>query len=202
LPACGCRYAVIGAAYFCPACGHNAADHMFTQTINGIRGSLNALDAVRAAIPDRDTAEATSRLLVENSLQLAVTAFQRRAETLYARLPSTSKARRNAFQNLGDGDQLWQAATGKAYSTHLTPEELAALQRAFQQRHLLAHTQGIVDQDYIAKSGDARYKIAQRIVIRADAVREALTHIEKLIAGLQTDAASVIASPPSAGGQW
>ena len=39
-PACECRYAVIGAAYFCPSCGHNAADQVFAQTIAGIRQSL------------------------------------------------------------------------------------------------------------------------------------------------------------------
>ena len=81
-PACSCRYAVIGAAFFCPACGHNAADLMFSQSIAGIRNALDALPGVRAAIPDRDTAETTARLLVENGLQNAVTAFQRYAEAL------------------------------------------------------------------------------------------------------------------------
>jgi hypothetical protein len=80
-PACACRYAVIGAAYFCPACGHNAADQQFAQTISGIRQSLDALDAVRAAIPDRDTAESTARLIVENGLQNAVTDCQLFAST-------------------------------------------------------------------------------------------------------------------------
>lgn len=190
-PACACRYAVIGAAYFCPACGHNAADQVFVQTINGIRQSLNAADAVRAAIHDRDTAESTVRLIVENGLQTAVTAFQRCAEAVFAGLAPTAKARRNAFQNLTESSQLWQAATGKAYAEHLTSDELAALQRAFQQRHLLAHTHGIVDQDYVTRSGDTRYKPGQRIVVRADTVKDALGLIEKLITGLQADAAAI-----------
>jgi uncharacterized Zn finger protein (UPF0148 family) len=188
-PACACRYAVIGAAYFCPACGHNAADQQFAQTIRGIRQSLDSLDAVRAAIADRDTAENTTRLIVENGLQNAVTAFQRCAEAVFSGLPSAPNARRNAFQNLAEGDQLWQGATGKAYADHLTVDELAALQRAFQQRHLLAHTQGLVDQDYLSRSRDTRYRLGQRIVVRADTVREATALIEKLIAGLQADAA-------------
>lgn len=188
-PACACRYAVIGAAYFCPACGHNAAELQFALTINGIRQTLDALDTVRAAISDRDTAENTVRLIVENGLQNAVTAFQRCAEALFSGLPSPPRARRNAFQNLAEGDQLWQGATGRAYANHLTAAELADLQRAFQQRHLLAHTQGLVDQDYITKSGDTRYKPGQRIVVRMDSVREAVALIEKLIAGLQADTA-------------
>lgn len=191
-PACACRYAVIGAAYFCPACGHNAADQQFAQTVVGIRQSLDSLDAVRVAIPDRGTAENTVRMIVENGLQNAVTAFQRCAEAIFSGLPSAPKARRNAFQNLTEGDQLWRGVTGKMYADHLVADELAVLQRAFQQRHLLAHTQGLVDQDYLSKSGDTRYKVGQRIVVRPDMVREATALIEKLIAGLQADAANIL----------
>lgn len=193
-PACECRYAVIGAAYFCPACGYNAANQVFALTVTGIRQSLDALDTVRAAIVDRDTAESTIRLIVENGLQNAVTAFQRCAEALYAGLPSSPKARRNAFQNLAEGEGLWKSATGKAYTDHLSADGLDHLNRAFQQRHLLAHTQGIVDQDYVKKTGDTRYRPGQRLVIRADGVREALNLIEKLIAGLQADVAAVTKS--------
>lgn len=186
-PACACRYAVIGAAYFCPACGHNAADQVFAFTITGIRQSLDALDTVRAAIPNRDAAESTARLIVENSLQNAVTAFQRCAEALFASLPSGSESRRNAFQNLSEGSQLWETATGKGYRDHLSEEELKRLTRAFQQRHLLAHTQGLVDEDYIIRSGDTLYRVGQRIVVRTEMVRDTVDLIEKLIGGLQVD---------------
>ena len=40
---CGCRYAVIGAAYFCPGCGHNDAEVHFSLTISGIRDAIGAL---------------------------------------------------------------------------------------------------------------------------------------------------------------
>lgn len=187
-PACACRYAVVGAAYFCPACGHNAADQQFELTMAGIRQSLGAIEVVRAAIADRDTAESTVRLLIENGLQNAVTAFQRCAEAIYAGIPSAPKARRNAFQNLTEGDALWKAATDRTYGDYLSQDALDTLRRAFQQRHLLAHTQGIVDQDYITKSGDTRYRPGQRIVVRVDTVQEAVGHIEKLVSGMISDA--------------
>lgn len=184
-PACACRYAVIGAAFFCPACGHNAADLMFAQSIAAIRNALDAIPGVRAAIADRDTAETTARLIVENGLQNAITAFQRYAEALYAtRFPSLPAPRRNAFQNLAEGGALWQAAAGKQYSDCVTAAELAALTRYFQQRHLLAHRQGLVDADYIARSGDTSYREGQRLVIREASVRECLNLIEKLARGI------------------
>ena len=186
-PECACRYAVIGAAFFCPACGYNAAELVFTQSLTGIRSALDALGAVRAAISDRDTAETTARLIIENGLQNAVTAFQRLAEALYSRHPSAPAPRRNAFQNLAEGSNLWCAAFGKHYSAHLDAAEFAVLTGAFQQRHLLAHTQGLVDQDYITRSGDTAYRLGQRLVVRGAAVRECLNLIKKLTTGMAAD---------------
>ena len=160
---------------------------MFTQSVAGIRGALDALPSVRAAIQDRDTAETTHRLIVENGLQNLVAAFQRYAEALYARF-SSAPPRRNAFQSLTEGTGLWHAATSKQYSDYISSAELATLARCFQQRHLLAHTQGLVDADYIARAGDTAYRIGQRIVIRERAVRECLALTEKLAAGMAHDA--------------
>jgi uncharacterized Zn finger protein (UPF0148 family) len=186
-PACAIRYAVIGAAFFCPACGHNAADLMFSQTIAGIRSALDALPNVRAAIPDKDAADTTVRLIIENGLQNAVTAFQRYAETLYARFPSLPAPRRNAFQNLKEDGDLWHAATGKPYSAYLATAEQAALTRYFQQRHLLAHRQGLVDDDYVTRTSDTTYRPGQHLVVREPAVRECLRIIEKLTAAMSAD---------------
>ena len=184
---CGCRYAVIGAAFFCPACGRNAADLTFDQTVSGIRSVIDSIPKVRSAITDRDTAENTARLVTENSLQTAVTAFQRYAEFLYARFSSLPTPRRNAFQNLKDGSDLWFAASGKHYADYLSTAEMDSLKRFFQQRHLLAHTQGLIDTDYITRTGDTAYRAGQRLVIRDAAVRECLLLIEKLTAGMAAD---------------
>lgn len=190
-PSCNCRYAVIGAAYFCPACGHSAAEQVFDQTISGIRATLAALDQVRAAMPDRDTAENATRLVIEHGLQNAVTAFQRVTEAFFAELPSPPKARRNAFQSLSEGSDLWLKATGRRYEDHLNAASLADLGRMFQQRHLLAHRQGLVDEEYMAKSGDTRYRPGQRLVVRPETVIQALDLIEGLVTGLRDDAAAV-----------
>ena len=120
------------------------------------------------------------RLITENGLQTAVTAFQRYVEALYSRLPSSPPARRNVFQNLKAGGELWCGATGKRYSDYITADDMDLLARYFQQRHLLAHTQGLVDADYITQTADTRYQVGQRVVIRETAVRECLQLIEKL----------------------
>lgn len=188
--ACDCRYAVIGAAFFCPACGHNAADLMFSQTVTGIRHALDALPNVREAISDRDSADTTVRLIIENGLQNTVTAFQRYAEVLYARFPASSAPRRNAFQNLKEGSDLWNAATGKSYGRYLESTEQATLLRYFQQRHVLAHRQGLVDDDYITRTDDTTYRPGQRLVVREATVRDCLAIVEKLTAAMAADTTS------------
>jgi hypothetical protein len=47
-------------------------------------------------------------------------------------------------------------------------------------RHLLAHRQGIVDDDYVRKSGDASRKPGQRIIVRKGDVCDCATLIERL----------------------
>lgn len=116
-----------------------------------------------------------------------MTAFQRFAESLYDLCPNARAARRNAFQSLGEGSDLWFAAAGKRYSDYLDTAEMNLLSRAFQQRHLLAHTQGLIDQDYITRSGDSSYRPGQRLVLRQSAVREAVALIEKLASGMAAD---------------
>lgn len=179
-PSCSCRYAIIGAAFFCPGCGHDAADIVFDQSMAAVRNAINSLPAIRAAMPDRDSAETTARLIIESSLLNAVSTFQRYAEVLYGRYPAASKARRNAFQNLSEGSELWLGATGYAYSHYFDSDETATLLRFFQQRHLLVHTQGIIDADYISRTGDTSNRIGQRLVLRETAIHECLALIEKL----------------------
>jgi hypothetical protein len=48
----------------------------------------------------------------------------------------------------------------------LTKSEYQELNELFQKRHLLSHTEGIVDEKYISKSGDKHYSPVQRIVVK------------------------------------
>src|SRR5713101_6324492 len=182
---CGCRYSSLGAAFFSPACGHNSAESTFSQTIEAVQKSLAALPAIREAVQavaDADAAKNTAREILENSMGRMVGAFQRIAEALFDRTPAatTTRRRKNVFQILTEGSALWRAATGKGYEDLLTPVEMADLVRLFQQRHLLAHCEGIVDQDYINKSGDTTYAVGQRLVIRDGAVSRLAELVTKL----------------------
>lgn len=68
------------------------------------------------------------------------------------------------------------------------------LLRAFQQRHLFVHRQGIVDTEYAERSGDRTWPKGRRIVLTAQDILEYLRIVEKLVKGMRADAAEVVRS--------
>jgi hypothetical protein len=186
--ACHCRFSVIGSAYFCPSCGVSSADHVFAQSLDKIEAALDAIPIIRQSFGgDRDAATNTASLLIENSIVQSVMAFQRFAEALWSQVPGAAPARRNVFQNLADGSGLWAVATQKSYASLLTDNEHRALARYFQQRHLLAHCEGLIDEDYIARSGDTIYRVGQRLIVREAHARECAGLVRKLGNALQAE---------------
>ena len=176
---CSCRFAVIGTGYFCPACGADQVGSVFERSIMAVKDGLTILDAIRGAIPDRDLADDTVRNVVEGSLQILVAAFQRYLDRLYEDHTGNIPPK-NAFQRLTQGSELWKAETGQTYENLIGTTELARLTRYFQQRHLLAHRQGVVDAEYIRKGGDTSYQIGQRLVVKDNDVQDAANLVEKL----------------------
>lgn len=176
--ACNCRYSYVGAAYFCPSCGENSATHTFSQTMATIRTAAGVGETLKGVL-SRDEAENMTRALLEKAMQDAVMSFQRLCEQLYERRTGRS-AQRNAFQRLDTGSQLWMAEVGATYDQMIDSASLEKLKMYFQQRHLLSHQQGIVDQDYITRSGDQSYAIGQRLVVRESAVLDFADTVERL----------------------
>ena len=186
---CNCRYSSVGAAFFCPACGHNSAHSTFAVAVKTVIATVSALSSIRTAVEaaaDKDAAENTVRQLLENGLVKLVASFQRFAESIFHTLPNSPnfKVRKNLFQNLNESTTLWRNATGKGFEDILTQPELDELHQFFQQRHLFAHCEGIVDQDYITKSGDHSYTIGQRFVIKDRAIHRLAELVDKLAHGL------------------
>ena len=108
-----------------------------------------------------------------------VSSFQRFAEACFDALPNSSNfpRRRNLFQNLEESHQIWKDAIGRGYQDMLTPGQYDELNVYFQQRHLLAHQEGIVDQQYIDRAGDTRFAVGQRLVVTESSV----LHLAELV---------------------
>jgi hypothetical protein len=180
---CSCRYTSIGAAFFCPGCGHNSAISTFSQTLETVRNTIAAVSAIKEAFNDsKDAAENAIRLIMEQSMGKLVGSFEHFTEALFSKVASAPihKIKRGSFQRLTEASNLWLEAVGKGYEDILSANELADLRVLFQRRHLLMHADGVVDMDYIQKSGDHEYAVGQRIVTREQNVLRLLALVEKI----------------------
>lgn len=165
---CSTRFAVVGSAFFCPTCGHSSAERMFDDALRKIEVKMSSTEIVREAIErasGKDAASVAARSMLESCLPDGVVAFQKFSESLYAKIAGARPAPFNAFQRLRDGSDLWKVAVGAGYEDWLTPDELSRLGILFQRRHLLAHSEGIVDAKYIANTSDTTYRDGQRLVV-------------------------------------
>lgn len=187
---CNSRFAVIGSAYFCPACGHNSVTRTFSDSLRKIRTKKNNVEIVRAALIEstgKDEAELTCRSLVETCISDGVVAFQKYCEGMHE---PYGKSPFNAFQRLEQASELWKKAVQKGFESWIDEGELKSLGILYQKRHLLAHNEGIVDSKYIRKSGDNSYKEGQRIVIAEKDVDVLVSALEKLANAIESECSS------------
>lgn len=185
---CGLRHAVVGAAFFCPGCGSNQVESMFNAALEKVATKVTLAEKLRAgalALVDGDADSDLARSFLEGALADCVTAFQSFADKRYVARVGTA-APKNAFQRLQQGSDLWAAACGQGYDAWLSAAELGRLLVLFQRRHLLAHVDGLVDSEYLVKTGDTTYVLGQRIVVGAADVRELLDLITKLAASIRS----------------
>ena len=122
------------------------------------------------------------------------------AEVIFQTLPnaSTVRIRKNLFQNLSESSAVWRTATGKGYDDLLGASDLEALGVLFQQRHLLAHREGLVDREYIDRTHDPTYKVGQKLIIRETAVLRLADLVEQLGEALRVLVPGPAGSPPAA----
>ena len=184
---CKVNFAVIGSAYFCPACGHNSVTRTFSDSLRKIKAKKENVELVRQALVKankKDDAELTCRSLIESCIQDGVVAFQRYCDELYKPFDTKKKPPFNVFQRLQQASELWELVIKQGYNDWLKETELTELGILYQKRHLLSHNDGIVDESYIKKSGDDSYKVGQRIIIKPIDIEFLMACLEKLSEGL------------------
>ena len=185
---CGTRYSVIGSAYFCPCCGYNSVVNAFLDSLDSEEKKLQALPEMRRFMTEkfsRDDAERYYRSLLEDSMRNIVSAFHKFAASLHNELTGKGLKVTN-FQIVDTGSNLFKKATGKSYSDFLESSEVDMLKIYFQRRHLIEHQGGIVDPEYLERSGDKSYELGQRIVVKERDAFLFLNIVRKLGSGLLT----------------
>ena len=186
---CQCRYASVGAAFFCPGCGRNSILENFATSLETTKLTVESIPVLRQMMGNLSGPDAAAdmvRHLLEEGLCKVVACFQKYAEVSFAEWPDAGafRVRPNLFQSLSESDRLWRSATTVGYKDILTDAEYQRLVTYFQQRHVLEHQDGFVDQVYIDRSLDRRFNVGQRLVVTEDSVLNLVAIIEKLAHGI------------------
>ena len=172
---CTLRYSVYGVCAYCPDCGEHNSLQIFKSNMEIVRKVLNLA---------KDTERDLSASLIESALEDCVSAFDGFGRELcrvyapHALIPGKVGGIR--FQNLDYAREKVQVAFGIDI-TESWRAEIEGVGRLFQKRHLIAHKLGVVDQEYVNRTGDHSVPVRHKIVVGAYEV-EQLTDILKLAA--------------------
>ena len=172
---CTLRYSVYGAFAFCPDCGQHNSIQILDKNLEVVEKMLEMATGTEKILAER---------LIENALEDCVSAFDGfgrelcRVHMKRARTPA--KAEKMNFQNLEGARKRFLDLFGSDLSTVVQPQEWQEAAMAFQKRHLIAHKLGIVDQDYITKTGDTNAVVGRKIVIDAGEVNRLIENITTL----------------------
>ena len=84
------------------------------------------------------------------------------------------------FQNIVSARQQVLQRFGFDFAANVSEVVWEAVSRSFQKRHLLAHTMGVIDEDYLRLAHDPGAVVGRRIGITAKEVRSLATDLQSL----------------------
>jgi len=163
---CTLRYSVYGVFAFCPDCGQHNSLQILDKNLEVVGKMLDLALGTESELADK---------LVENALEDCVSAFDGFGRELcgihsnWARDPA--KIKKISFQNLERAQSIVLDTLGIDLSAAVAASEWRSACIGFQKRHLVAHKAGVVDLDYIVKTGTPRGLIGRKIAIKSDDVR-------------------------------
>jgi len=179
---CTLRYSVYGVFAFCPDCRQHNSLQILDKNLEVI-GKMLDLAA--------DAEKELSRGLIENALEDCVSSFDgfgRELCRVYKESAvDAAKAEKISFQNLEGAKSTILGMFHVDLLAHLTADEWRSAVRGFQKRHLIAHKMGVVDKDYITKTGDTQAVVGRKVALGADEVGGLGQVISKLARGLSRD---------------
>lgn len=173
---CTLRYSVYGVFAYCPDCGKHNSRQILEKNFEVI-GKMLAL----AAVSDIEMAER----LVQNALEDCVSAFDGFGREVCRIFKSVaidqSKVDKLSFQNVAAARSAVSEMFGIDLCADVTPDDWQSTLRSFQKRHLFAHKMGVVDDEYVKRSGDTQAVVGRKVALRAEEVR-ALVDVQRKIA--------------------
>jgi hypothetical protein len=164
-----------------------------TTVIDEIEAERHALTLEdRISADDREQLRALGVFdgLAADAINAVVTLFEIYAREEFSRRLSNpaaivSATSGNVFQRLGDADTLFAAHAGFALNSLVPSDVWTRLRRTFEQRHVLTHRGGHVDQRYLRRVPGSSLMVGQRLVISRAEAAQALDDLEQLVKAME-----------------
>lgn len=176
---CSLEYSVYGVFSFCPDCRNHNSLNILSKSLEVVSKMLDVAGTVDQELGDR---------LIENALEDCVSAFDgfgRELCRVHAKESSDpDKAENISFQNLPKARQKALRLFHVDLTAALTANEWQAAAQSFQKRHLLSHKMGVVDDEYVRRTGDTQAVVGRKISIEMDEVRDTVRIVLSLASHL------------------
>lgn len=171
---CTLHYSVYGVFAFCPDCRQH----------NSLQILKKNLDLVRKVVDLAGDKPELAEKLIESALQNCVSAFDGFGRELIRvntdRASDASMTSRISFQNLSSARIKVLDQFGFDLAGSVPQQTWQEAVRLFQKRHLVVHKMGVIDEDYVTRSGDSSATIGRKILVTPDEVRRLADFIETL----------------------
>ncbi len=173
---CTLEYAIYGVFAFCPDCGvHNSSQIL--------RKNFEMVEKEIKLAQDSEDKE-FAKHLIEDGLENAVSSFDGFGRVTCSAFSNKAsdpdQAKEISFQNINNAKIRVQSLFNFNMASSLDDAQWDFIVRCFQKRHLLAHTMGVIDEEYIKKANDPKAILGRKIVIDVDEVLQ-LTQILEIV---------------------
>lgn len=162
---CTLDFCVFGVFGYCPDCGAHNSALILERNLDLVAKMLQLARQCDGEIAAR---------LIENALEDCVSAFDGFGREVLRVWPGAPMGDKPSFQNIVTARERLLATTGFDLAGGLEKKDWEDLVRAFQKRHLLAHRMGVIDEEYVRKTGDTVAVIGRKLVISGEDVAPTL----------------------------
>jgi hypothetical protein len=166
---CTLQFAIYGAFGFCPDCAEHNSQQIVEANFDLI---IKIIDLAKEAPSD------IKYKLIENGLEDCISAFDGFArERCRERYPKLS------FQNITAAKQRLDES-GINIADGLNASEWRFVVNQFQKRHLLAHRMGVVDEEYLLKTGSHPERLGKKVSITENDVLLLIQNLKVIVSNL------------------
>lgn len=173
---CTLEYSIYGVFAFCPDCGvHNS--------LQILRKNFEMVEKEIKLAQDFGDQE-LAKHLIEDALENVISSFdgfgRATCSAFSNKASDQDQAKEISFQNIANARNRVQTLFGFNIASSMDDDQWNLIVRCFQKRHLLAHTLGVIDEEYIKKANDPKALLGRKLVIDSDEVLQ-LTKILEMV---------------------